>query len=252
MSNADELVKLKELLDSGALTPEEFESEKKRLLHTDQEEPPKEEPKASPPPPPPAPVKMPPKPSKWPLILMACVVVIILIGILSPSTPKEEKAIPSADWIAFDDKAWSSFKTLYRDHLVYLKYVDLYNAGRYDPLSFYEKSREAEDVFFKRSNGYSYGTNPEQKDYLNQFVDMATADNLAAKYYANYLENFQINTLTRAKQNLDIANGLSDSIIAGRGYFWTKAGLSSDEIQVKSDQMYAELQAIGADVMAGR
>ena len=32
MSNADEIAKLKELLDSGALTPEEYEKEKQKLL----------------------------------------------------------------------------------------------------------------------------------------------------------------------------------------------------------------------------
>ena len=35
MSNADELIKLKELLDSGVLTQEEFDIEKEKLLNQD-------------------------------------------------------------------------------------------------------------------------------------------------------------------------------------------------------------------------
>jgi len=35
MSNADELIKLKELLDSGVLSQEEFDIEKEKLLNQD-------------------------------------------------------------------------------------------------------------------------------------------------------------------------------------------------------------------------
>ena len=152
---ADELLKLKQLLDDGAITQKrsQYEAQKKKLLATDVDdilEIPTNQPQKSIP----LPTK---KKKKW-----GCLVAFLLFGASSvvimqqATTPgtsfyddihSKANELTPEDWLKFDDKTWADFTTLYKNHNAMLSLIDSYSQGTVDAATLYSKCEEFKNSF---------------------------------------------------------------------------------------------------------
>ncbi len=240
MSNIDELKKLKGLLDDGVITQDEFDSQKQKLLTTEE---PSSEPKLTPAQPP---IK---KKGKGCLVILIIVFVFIAITVSQIARDPERygastNKLSKEEWLEFDSKSWEDFKILYRSHNNFLKTIDAFSNSKISAVDMYNKCKEAEEYFRKASLSFDYGKTSEQKTYLQAFKSVALSDQMIAKAMMKYLDSKKTSDLSDVKANIENAKSGFVTIAGNRGILLVKAGLTEVEIKEKVEADMTELEKL--------
>ena len=233
---ADELLKLKQLLDSGAITQSEYDSQKSKLLDAPPTPNESKQPQPSPP----------QKKKKKPGCLIA-VIIILLVAIIGTfisnigsTTP--ENTMTSDEILAFDDKTWSDYAKLYESHNNFMTWIDGYANGSINALDMYSGCENSAYVFQQLSQSYGYGTSNYQKRYLDVFESAALSDQLAAQSMMKYLNSNKIEDLNNAKKYIEDAKSALILIASNRGTLLADSDLTDDQILERINQSMALIE----------
>lgn len=270
-SIADEIKKLKDLLDSGAITQQEYEQQKKELLGPSQAQtktnpstPPHSEATASTASQSPVYVA-PAKKKKKSGCLIAVIVFIgllMVIGALSsgesdsatssstssPSSSSSSSAASLEDedlqakYREFDDKSWSDFEKMYISHSTFMSWIEAYTDNRVSKLDLYDMCDKMSDDFGQMSVQFNYATNDDEETYLDAFSIAALSEQQAADALKKYLDSGKTSDLSKANEQLERAKDAFMLIAQNRGKLLVLAGLSEDEIAAKVEEDMAALE----------
>jgi major membrane immunogen (membrane-anchored lipoprotein) len=195
VSNIEELKVLKELLDDGTITQEEFEAQKKKMLSgsPDIEEDALAQKKA--------------KRKRGCLIavggVVAVVLLLIIIGALSsPSSTLDDSGASQGnitleneasdenetsdgntaeEWRKFDERTWEDFKSLSTAHKDLVNAAGRYSEGEITIYGLHDEWEKAKEYFQNASASFEYGKNDEEREYLSMFKSIALYDQTAAE-----------------------------------------------------------------------
>lgn len=251
-SKADEIKKLKDLLDSGALTQEEFDQQKTKLLGSEQPSSYIINPNSETPP-------QPKKKGRGCLIavfICLAVFVFLMIGVMS-STPTSPASSPSnsssnssetpeqvqARIKKFDQKTWSDFENLYINHNTFMTNIGSFSSGSADALTFYNSCVEAKQYFQNASLAFNYATNDDEKTYLDVFKSAAQEDLMAAEALIKYLDTNETSDISKAQEHIMRAKEAFTVIASNRGILLKQAGYTTEEIEVKVNEEMDALEA---------
>ena len=237
MSNADEIRKLKELLDEGVITPEEFKSQKDALLGSEHG--------ATPAPPLIQPVK--PKKKKkgclWVFAIVFAAFAIILAQTINKDiATRTQDSDTKESILAFDEKAWSDYVTLITSHNNLLNAIGEYSFA--NELDVYDYCKEYKVYFSDFYKNLDYGKTKLEKQYLDTIRTMALADQMVADATMQYLESYDVSDLSKLKENVQYAKDAMLTVAGNRAVLLTAAGMTPEEIQAYVADDLAELETI--------
>lgn len=247
---ADEIAKLKKLLDDGILTQDEYDQQKSRLLNntptesTNSASSPQNQGLQ------PSPEK--PKKTGKGCLISVLIVLLVIAGIISVVTKITENSnnatssnttsTSAESWREFDDRTWADFKNLYVSHSRLLQNVSLFSEGRVSKLELYDSMKQAKEYFRKAAMSFDYGNNSEEKTYLSSFSSMALSDQMATESIMKYLDKGNISDLSKATDHLEDAKEAALLIASNRGTLLVRAGYTQEEISEKINSEMAELE----------
>lgn len=230
---ADELLKLKQLLDSGAITQSEYDSQKSKLLN---ESPAVADSKQNTPTPP----QKKKKKKTGCLIVVIVFLAVIIGGIISGTSSKN--TMTSDEILAFDDKTWSDYAKLYESHNNFMTWIDGYANGTISALDMYSGCENSAYVFQQLSQSYGYGTSNYQKKYLDVFESAALNDQMAAESMMEYLNSLKIEDLNNAKKYIENAKSALTLIASNRGTLLADSDLTDEQILERINQSMALIE----------
>jgi hypothetical protein len=144
--------------------------------------------------------------------------------------------------LEFDKQSWEDFKVLYTSHNNFMENISAYSENQINSVDFYDECVEAQNYFAKASLSFDYGTNDDERTYLNAFGSAATSDQQAAEYLMKYIDSGKTSHLSKAQENIQDAKDAFIMIAQNRGTLLIKAGLTDEEIHKKVESDMAELE----------
>ena len=274
---AEEIKKLKELLDQGALTQQEFEEAKKKILAQDAVRPMQT--------PPPMPQQIPPQqipPQQLPpqqvppqqksssgcgtAFLIVFLVFLFLGGIFlawsscsSSRTPSSSSSAVSTESgatesivselsaeekksraDAFDTEVWSQTVELIKKHNNICQHLVDYADGKASALDVYNYCEDVNDSLVTWN--VAEATTENEKSYAKNVETFALYVQEEAKLVMDYMDNPTASALSKVEESIQtVTNGIS-SIAQTRGTFLGSEGFTDEEIAAKIEKIDEELQ----------
>lgn len=268
-SVADELKKLKELLDDGVLTQEEFDRQKERLMdpnHPSAYAKPMQ------------PIQQPVYPAARPVYssnsmngaqlkqqkkvgrLRKAVLILLIFGVFcfgltsilkarNPAAGADQSGQSSAsasmsksDYLAFDERTWGDFVHLYKAHNSLMKTMGSFSDGQISASDFYTFCKESEEYFAKASMALRYGETTEQNTYLDALEKFAYNDQMIAQKLMDYIDSGSMSDFSAIEGYIDDANTAAGLFASNRGTLLKKAGLSMEEITALVEEDMKDLE----------
>lgn len=259
---AEEIKKLKELLDQGVLTQQEFEEAKRKILSQGNQPVPSQLPPQFVPQPQPS-AQQAPSAKKNNGCLTAFVVTVIvflfLMGTISAirscsnrdnsssgvsssvsseagQTPEERKA--AAD--KFDETIWAQAVELMKAHNSICQALTNYGNGTTAAVDVYNYCKDVNDSLV--SWKVTEGTTDNEKSYSRNVETFALYVQQEAKAVMDYMNDPKTSNLSKVEESIQTTTSGVSKIAETRGTFLGLEGFSDEEIAEKAAKLEEELQ----------